>query len=256
MSRILTKEEWQKRKRGRRILMILAAASVSLIILVFSVIFIIKVFTNRNGIHYPGKETITNPLSSGEVIKLDYLSPNKYSRPQTRLKKVNSIVVHYTANPGTSAENNRSYFESLKWKKTTYASSHFIIGMEGEIIQCIPLTEVSYASNNRNKDTISIECCIEDETGEFNHRTYASLVALTAALCSEFGLEKEDIIRHYDVTGKLCPLYYVEHEDKWEAFKQDVETEVNKIYAVIPVGNVIFMRFPETIYTPSFCKSD
>ena len=33
---------------------------------------------------------------------------------------------------------------------------------------------------------------------------------------------REHIIRHYDVTGKECPLYYVEHEDKWEEFRDDV----------------------------------
>ena len=54
-----------------------------------------------------------------------------------------------------------------------------------------------------------------------------SLVSLTAALCVEFDLKKEDVIRHYDITEKLCPLYYVEHEDAWMDFKGDVLDEVN-----------------------------
>ncbi|HWT76315.1 MAG TPA: peptidoglycan recognition family protein, partial [Mobilitalea sp.] len=168
-------------------------------------------------------------LSNGEVIQIHYLTPNPYSRPQTKLRRVKGVVVHYTANPGTSADNNRSYFEGLKTKKTTYASSHFIIGLEGEVIQCIPLTEESYASNDRNNDTISIECCHPDETGAFNQETYDSLVALTAALCIEYNLESEDVIRHYDVTGKLCPLYYVEHEDAWITFKSDVMNKVETL---------------------------
>ena len=46
---------------------------------------------------------------------------------------------------------------------------------------------------------------------------------LTAWLCEEFHLDpEEDVIRHYDVTGKLCPLYYVEHPEAWDAFLQDV----------------------------------
>ena len=39
-------------------------------------------------------------------------------------------------------------------------------------------------------------------------------------------LMTETVIRHYDVTGKLCPLYYVEHEDAWQQFKADVDTAI------------------------------
>ena len=92
-----------------------------------------------------------------------------------------------------------------------------------------PIDEVSAASNHRNKDTISIEVCHPDATGKFNQETYASLVKLTAWLCDNSDLKKENIIRHYDVTGKYCPLYFVEHEDEWETFKSDVENEMEKL---------------------------
>lgn len=151
-----------------------------------------------------------------------FLTPNKYSRPQIALKKIKGIVVHYTANPGSTAEDNRNYFESLKNKKNRYASSHFVVGLKGEIVQCIPLTEISYASNDRNSDTVSIECCHKDASGKFNKKTYKSLVKLVAWLCGQYNLENEDIIRHYDVTGKQCPKYYVEHEDEWKKFKKEV----------------------------------
>ena len=128
------------------------------------------------------EETTTEDpfLLSDEVIK-NYLTPNEYSRPGKELKEVNAIVVHYVGNPGTTAAQNRSYFENLKDTHATSASSHYIIGMEGEIIQCVPLNEISYASNNRNKDTIAIECCHPDETGQFTTATYKSLVKLVAA---------------------------------------------------------------------------
>lgn len=165
-------------------------------------------------------------LLSDEVIK-NYLTPNEYSRPGKELKEVNAIVVHYVGNPGTTAAQNRSYFENLKDTHATSASSHYIIGMEGEIIQCVPLNEISYASNNRNKDTIAIECCHPDETGQFTTATYKSLVKLVAALCRTYDLDPETgIIRHYDVTGKYCPLYYVNHEDEWYGFKLDVKAEL------------------------------
>ena len=170
------------------------------------------------------EETTTEDpfLLSDEVIK-NYLTPNEYSRPGKELKE----VVHYVGNPGTTAAQNRSYFENLKDTHATSASSHYIIGMEGEIIQCVPLNEISYASNNRNKDTIAIECCHPDETGQFTTATYKSLVKLVAALCRTYDLDPETgIIRHYDVTGKYCPLYYVNHEDEWYGFKLDVKAEL------------------------------
>ena len=104
----------------------------------------------------------------------------------------------------------------------TKTSSHFIVGIEGEIIQCIPTKEVAYASNSRNNDTVSIETCYINEDGSYEQATYDSLVHLTAWLMGKFNLKIDAVIRHYDVTGKLCPLYFVEHEDAWAQFKQDV----------------------------------
>ena len=71
-------------------------------------------------------------------------------------------------------------------------------------------------SSQANNHTISIEVCHNDETGEFSVETTAGLLRLTAWLCEEFDLGAADVIRHYDVTGKLCPKYYVEHPEAWE----------------------------------------
>ena len=161
-------------------------------------------------------------------ITVKLLTPNPYSRPGIKTGKIKGIVVHYTANPGTSARQNRDYFNGLAETKKTKASSHFVIGLEGEIVQCIPCNEISYASNNRNSDTISIECCIEDETGKFNDSTYQSLIELTTWLMGRYDLSADDVIRHYDVTGKKCPLYFVEHEDAWEQFHKDLDTYIEE----------------------------
>ena len=166
-----------------------------------------------------------------EYVQVDLLTPNPYSRPQKPLEEVRGIVVHYVANPCSTARENRSYFEQLKdqtGENATSASSHFVIGLEGEVVQCVPLTEVAYASNHRNSDTISIECCHPDETGKFYDSTYESLVELCAYFCTEFKLKPEDVIRHYDVTGKICPKYFVDHEDAWEQFHKDVEQAMKK----------------------------
>lgn len=168
------------------------------------------------------------------TLDVQLIDMNEFSRPGIALKKVNGIVVHYTANPGTDAEDNRDYFNNLpnlnKGKKTpTYASSHFVIGLEGQIVQCIPTKEMAYASNDRNSDTIAIECCHPDESGKFNQLTYQALVELLTYLCVKFDLDEEDIIRHYDVTGKQCPLYYVRHEDKWAQLKRDVKLKLQSL---------------------------
>ena len=159
-------------------------------------------------------------------FEVELLDINEYSRPGIPLGKINGIVVHYTANPGSTAEENRNYFENLKDSHETKVSSHFVIGIDGEIVQCIPSSEIAYASNERNSATLSIECCHKDETGKFTQDTYRSLVRLTGWLCQRFGLTSEDVIRHYDVAGKNCPRYYVEHPEAWETFQKDVDDQI------------------------------
>ena len=165
-----------------------------------------------------------------DYVEQDYIPVNDWSRPGTPLEDINAVVIHYVGNPGTTARANRNYFASLSsGKEGTYASSHFVVGLEGEVVQCVPLTEVAYASNTRNGDTVSIEVCHPDETGEFSPVTYGRCVELAAWLCREFKLDPEtDVIRHYDVTGKECPLYYVEHPEAWERLKADVAAELER----------------------------
>ena len=161
-------------------------------------------------------------------IDVQLLDVNAYSRPGIETEGINGIVIHYTANPGSTAQENRDYFNDLQYTHTTEASSNFIIGLEGEIIQCVPTWEVAYASNERDFDTVSIECCHPDESGEFTDETYRSLVQLTAWLCMKFDLTEEDVIRHYDVTGKICPKYFVDHEDEWEEFRLNVRKAMDR----------------------------
>ena len=159
---------------------------------------------------------------------IQLLTPNPYSRPQFALEEVHDIVIHYVGNPGTTAQQNRDYFESLK-NGADSASSHFVVGLDGEIIQCISCSEWSYASNHRNFDTISIECCHPDAGGKFTDATYNSVVHLTAWLCKAFGCGPDHVIRHHDVTGKICPKYYVEHEDAWLQMKADIKSAYEEL---------------------------
>lgn len=226
------RQEYRKKRREMVIRRQRIKNTLFLFAVVAIVVVIVVVALNK------GKEVKQEEVRADAVVQLynptepeldvRLLTPNSYSRPQIKLSEVNGVVVHYTANPGTTAHQNRDYFESLAQTKETKASSHFIIGLDGEIVQCIPCNEISYASNNRNSDTISIECCIEDETGKFNGSTYQALIELTTWLMGRYELSADDVIRHYDVTGKLCPKYFVEHEEAWEQFHKDLDTYIKE----------------------------
>jgi N-acetylmuramoyl-L-alanine amidase len=216
------REKRRKQKKKQTVLNILyiivkvfiLASALTVLLIALSQLF------QRN---YVDLNTVVMP----EWVKQDFITPNQYSRPQTKMKRVKQIVIHYVANPGTTAKQNMAYFDSLKDQKgikKISASSHFIIGLDGEVLQGIPITEMAYAtSKEKNTDTISIECCHPDETGKFNEDTYESLVRFTAYLCENLGLTEKDVIRHYDATGKDCPRFFVAHEDLWKRFLQDVK---------------------------------
>lgn len=221
--------ESRKKARNKQLAIQVLCCAGAVLILLGTIIFIV-------GNTKSGDKSVAADV---EVSKLKYISEqpeldvqlltvNEYSRPGIALDKVNGIVVHYTANPGTTAMQNRDYFEGLATSHTTHASSHFVIGLEGEIVQCIPCNEIAYASNDRNSDTIAIECCIESEDGRFNDATYQSLVKLVAWLMGRYGLTSDDVIRHYDVTGKVCPKYFVDNPDAWTEFKKDVLQYIDK----------------------------
>lgn len=209
----------ENRRRMLRIFLLLAGIVV--------VIFIVKCLRGRP--EASSARTVDGEVPGMPELDVQLLTQNEYSRPGIPLNQVNGIVIHYTANPGSSAQANRDYFENLQYTQATNASSHFIVGLDGEIIQCVPTAEIAYASNDRNDDTVSIETCHPDETGQYTEATYDSLVHLTAWLCKKFGLTSEQVIRHYDVTGKLCPKYFVEDEGAWEQFKADVDMKIEDL---------------------------
>ena len=157
------------------------------------------------------------------------LTINPMTRSAEKLENVKKIVVHYVGNPNTTALANRNYFESLSKQTEKYASSHYIVGLDGEIMRCIPENEVAWHSGNidMNRQSIGIENCHPDDTGKFNDLTYNSLIDLLVDLCKRYNLDPQtDIIRHYDVTGKDCPKYYVENQDAWDKLKNDVSNEM------------------------------
>ena len=142
-------------------------------------------------------------------VDVQLLSINEWSRPGIKVDSIEKVVVHYLANPKTTAQENHDYFESLKNLQNTYMSANYVVGLNGEIIQCVPDGEVAWASNEANYYSISVENCHPTGTGKLNSPTYWSLVHLVAYLTEKYDLGRDDIIRHYDITGKDCPKWFV-----------------------------------------------
>lgn len=143
-------------------------------------------------------------------IQKEFLTINKFSRPSTKRSKTTKVAVHYVGNAGSSAMANRNYFENLKNQtgtKTSYASSHYIIGLQGEIIYCVPEDEIAYTTNSANAYSIGIEVCHPKSDGIFTDVTRKALIELVADICKRYKLSPDtDIIRHFDVTQKSCPM--------------------------------------------------
>ena len=222
-----------RKKRRRRILLkrfVIALITVLITVgLVFGVVEFCKLFFpemyDKGYVPTPYGKNISERVKKAQRLEIpdwidkDIFSVHSTARTGIHLTDVKNIVIHYVGNPDSTAQNNRDYFN----KPTTGVSSHFVVGLDGEIIQCVPLWEKSAASNNRNIDTISIETCHPDDSGEFSEETYKSVIKLCVWLCNELGLDENEIIRHYDITQKICPKYYVENPDKWDKLKQDVK---------------------------------
>ena len=145
-------------------------------------------------------------------------SISKYHRPGIKRSKTTKIVVHYTGQHDVPAINTWKYFNN----HNVYASAHFIVGLEGEIYYAVPMNEVAYTSNNANSYSIGIECATTGDDDHYSDKEYKALVQLCAWLCDKYDLDcRKDIIRHYDVTRKICPRYFVNNPKKWEQFKLD-----------------------------------
>jgi N-acetylmuramoyl-L-alanine amidase len=169
----------------------------------------------------------------------DFVSVNRYTRPGHKLLSVRGIVVHYTATPGASAKNERNYFNGTCIEQKRSASAHLFVD-KNEAILIMPLDEVAYHANekpskiplfkatapyykggNANLTTIGVEMCIEKD-GSLHPETLKRTIAVVAELCKMFKLKETDIYRHYDITGKNCPAFWVSNPAGFEAFKAEV----------------------------------
>ncbi len=163
-------------------------------------------------------------------ILINNLSTNTCVRPGTVRKNTVGIVVHWTENPGQSALGVKKYFAEDCVKNNISTSAHYAIDANN-IIEMMPPNEVAwhcgtsnyweyspyakllmkkYGVASPNYLFIGIECCIDDSAGKFNQGTTDNLKYLIKYLLGIYSTidPTYGIVRHYDITGKLCPKYY------------------------------------------------
>lgn len=166
-----------------------------------------------------------------EINKL--LTPYNYSNGE--LSRIKYIVIHYVGALG-GAEANCKYYAS----QYVGASAHYFVGFSGEIWQSVEDKNVAWHCGAktyihpecRNSNSIGIELCVRNKGSQtdtsrdwyFEDATVASAKKLTKQLMEQYGIREDHVIRHYDVTGKICPNPYVYNNTihTWEDFKDSL----------------------------------
>lgn len=144
-------------------------------------------------------------------------------------RKIEYIVIHYVGEVST-AEANANYF----YKTDRGASAHYFVD-EKEIWQVVEDENVSwhcgakhYYSDCRNENSIGIEmCCRYNSKGKwyFHKNTIKNTILLVRELMKKYNIDLAHVIRHYDVTRKVCPEPYVRDEEAWQKFKELIDVE-------------------------------
>ena len=142
--------------------------------------------------------------------------------------KISYIVVHYIGNNGDTARGNANYFA----KNAVRTSAHFFVD-ENEIVQSVLLGDTAWHCGAksyrhpkcRNGNSIGIELCSKVKNGEFYipPKTIGRAIVLVKRLMGIYGIDSEHVLRHYDVTGKLCPEPMVRHPEEWIRFKEALD---------------------------------
>lgn len=164
------------------------------------------------------------------MIKKTPARISKYIAGGTR-SKTTKIAWHYTGLHDVKGINtinnwfnsiNRGYKQNGKY---LYASAHFVMDLDGAIYEYVPMKRIAWTTNAANYYSIGIECATTGSDDHYSDKEYVSMVKLGAWLAQYYGLDpRKDFIRHTDVVGrayKICPKYFVDHEDKWKQFKLD-----------------------------------
>ena len=141
-----------------------------------------------------------------------------------RNTKPKYIVIHYVGAVST-AKNNADYFYSTyRGASATYFVDETSIWQV--VDDCDSAWHVGantyYHDECRNTNSIGIEMCVKkDSSGKwyFEDATVDNTVELTTYLMDKYDIPVSNVLRHYDVTHKICPEPYVRDTSAWNAFK-------------------------------------
>ena len=157
-----------------------------------------------------------------------FMKINKYGRPGTKRRRTTKIAFHFTGQHDVSAKNTVSYFSNVVANgyrvngRYIYASSHLVVGLQGELYYIVPFNEIAYTTNSANAYSIGVECATTGADDHYTDEEYKTMVKTGAWLAQTYKLDpRVDFIRHYDVTGKICPRYFVNNVKAWKQFKLD-----------------------------------
>lgn len=174
--------------------------------------------------------TVKNPVTVVGNIKVNFNYPcNKDNYEYAIGRNIKYIVMHYTGNPSDSALGNVRYFQGAGRN----ASAHYFVD-EHNVYSCVAVKDKAWHCGDkvyrhaecRNYNSIGIEMCCSG-----NYRvsdiTKENAAILCAQLCKYLNISASDVdryvIRHYDVTGKICPMQMVRNETEWNLFKNRVK---------------------------------
>ena len=145
--------------------------------------------------------------------------------------RIKYIVIHYTGNDGDTAWANTNFFKS----ENRGASAHYFVD-ENSIWQCVQDKDIAWHCGTdgaykhpecRNTNSVGVEMCSRKYSGGtffFREETVLNAVELVKDLMKRYGVPIKNIVRHYDVTGKVCPEPYVRSEAVWNEFKSMLTT--------------------------------
>jgi len=173
-------------------------------------------------------------MAAPKIEKL--LTPFNFTN-KNNTGRIKYIVIHYVGALG-GAKANCQYYAN----KYIGASAHYFVGFNGEIWQSVEDEDIAWhcgASSYkhkecRNTNSIGIELCVRkkntasmgaaDKDWYFETKTVNAAAALTRYLMQKYGVDAGHVIRHYDVTGKICPNPYVYNvmQHTWDAFKKAI----------------------------------
>jgi len=163
------------------------------------------------------------------------------------LNSVKGIVVHWVANPKTSAAANRNYWEN----QADGVCAHDIIDLDGTVLNCVDYAKECYQvgcptgytpralkelSSYPNNCVVGVECTHIDWTGLMTPETYNTLVEHIAFLCKKFGLTTANVYTHHEIVGdyKDCHRWFTNNPDEWVKFKARVEDILHPAPVVKP----------------------